>query len=291
MKEQAYPYTAGFAVYTQAGIKVYFTIGADEPDLHLQAVENQMAELARRGYTANPPSVNDGEKVENISGWVLGETSNGQPCVYLYGTHPGLQFKMATVYEERLAELPFPIKAKSWPGAAPTREVAENKGYFNAVPEFQIVMVPHEYKTKDDGTPVIVFGRVHKAQQQAPSQPPAGSTNGAHEQADEKKLPWWKAYKNGDIFHTWDNRDKAIDWGFAQGVFSAHKHAENAYVKLQSELKPSTAGEMFEAWVKDVHQRKANIATEKQADADSDAAQELEFAAAANPASQYAQGA
>jgi hypothetical protein len=53
--------------------------------------------------------------------------------------------------------------------------------------------------------------------------------------------------------------DKAIAWGFEQGVFQALQHARNAYEKLKVERKPADAYEMARLWVADVQARQEAI--------------------------------
>lgn len=104
-----------------------------------------------------------GEKVYEVQGYVVSATSNGDKCVYLYATHPGLQYRVCTVYEERLAELPFtvPATAKIWDGeAAPSREGAAKKGYMLGAPHpFKVSLLPTG-GTTDAGLPVHKFNRI-----------------------------------------------------------------------------------------------------------------------------------
>jgi hypothetical protein len=53
--------------------------------------------------------------------------------------------------------------------------------------------------------------------------------------------------------------DKAIAWGFEQGVFQALQHARNAYERLKVEKKPADAYEMARLWVADVQARQEAI--------------------------------
>ncbi len=160
----AFRFSAGFKMYAPEGVQVYFHIGKDEQTEHLAAVTAYMKALDGIGYTVNPVGVNEGDKVQTIAGWVLGETSNEQPCVYLYASHPGLQFRVSTIYQERIEDLPFAvnINADRWIGAAPTREMAEKQSRFNEVAEFDIVLIPHEHKKKDNGDPLMIFGRLRQ---------------------------------------------------------------------------------------------------------------------------------
>ena len=100
------------------------------------------------------------EKVHTVDAWVLGETSNDEPCVYLYADHPGLQFRVSTVYVEKLDTLPFDwqkgVTQNTWPGAAPDRNTAAKKRSLNSVPPFQIV-TQSSGKTTDEGQPIMRY--------------------------------------------------------------------------------------------------------------------------------------
>lgn len=173
--ENSFPYTAGFKLFRADGLQVHFTVNGKEPVDHMTAVDGYIAAMIATGYAVNPPGLESGERVEAIGGWVLGETSHDQPCVYLYGANPGLQYRIVTVYEERIPDLPFAVdvNGKRWMGAAPTRDMAAQKGYLSAVADFDIVLTPHEYKTKDDGSPVMIFGRVKVKPPTPATTPPA----------------------------------------------------------------------------------------------------------------------
>lgn len=49
--------------------------------------------------------------------------------------------------------------------------------------------------------------------------------------------------------------EEAIAWGYEQGAFRDAVHAKNAYDKLKTERKPTTAAEMWKIWQKDVQER------------------------------------
>jgi hypothetical protein len=62
--------------------------------------------------------------------------------------------------------------------------------------------------------------------------------------------------------------EQAIAWGMTQaGVFKDEVHAGNAYEALKREHKPSSAAEMWAAWIADVQERKA-AATQETAPAE-----------------------
>lgn len=117
-----------------------------------------------------------GEKVYEVQGYVLGHTSAGEPCVHLYSTHPGLEYKVTTVYVERLNELPISLdlEGKTWDSdAAPSRETAARKGYLRLAPQpFRITVVPTG-GTTDAGKPRYKLGRVLVAGAENAAPPPA----------------------------------------------------------------------------------------------------------------------
>lgn len=124
-------------------------------------IERHLATLA--DYAEMLRIKETGEKVYEVQGYAVGNTSNGDKCVYLYSTHPGLQYRVCTVYEERLGDLPFaiPTTAKIWDGeAAPSREGAAKKGYMLTAPApFKVSLLPTG-GTTDAGLPIHKFNRV-----------------------------------------------------------------------------------------------------------------------------------
>lgn len=112
-----------------------------------------------------------GEKITEVQRYVVGADGDGQPCIWLYGTHPALEYAVTRVYHDHLSKLPYPVNpaAKVWDGEqAPSVEAAAKKGYFNAFPApFSISLMPTG-KTTDAGHPVRRLHRVLDA-------PPAGA--------------------------------------------------------------------------------------------------------------------
>lgn len=103
-----------------------------------------------------------GEKVWEVGGWVLATTSKGDDCAYLYASHPGLKFRVSTVYVERFGDMPFDpySAAKKYDGEAPpTKEGAMTRGLYNECPPFKISTLPTG-KVNDDGDPEHRFNRV-----------------------------------------------------------------------------------------------------------------------------------
>lgn len=178
---------ASFRLYGRGGLNVLFTVRADDAAAHIDLLETHLDLLEAIGYTVNLPGTEPGEQVEEVSAWVLGETSREEPCVYLYSSNAGLKWRVATVYVEDMPSLPFAVSGKRWPGAAPEREMAQKKGVLHEVPPFKIVMKPTGKMTDGDNPrPVMKFDRVLDAKPAAaPPQQPAGNGNGSHVDFDD----------------------------------------------------------------------------------------------------------
>ncbi len=160
------PITAKFSLYSQHGIKVYFeadplSLNADDIAAAGTLTDSALATLMNCGFTitadGNEP-LPSGAKTEVVTGYVVGERSDGQPCVWLYGAEQ-LEFKVATVWQEDIAKLPISADlTTTWPGAAPTREIAERKQVLISA-DFEIILVPSGKKT-EKGKDIMRFERV-----------------------------------------------------------------------------------------------------------------------------------
>lgn len=154
----------------------------------LASIADSLAVIA--AYVEDLRLERSGERTYEVGSWVLSQTGEGDPCVYLYSTHPKLDYRVTTVYVERFAELPFDVAraAKTYDGEqAPTRQGAAQRGYLNTCPTFTVATKPTGGQTST-GAPVHRFTRVlsaapsHPAPPQppqppappAPPQPPAG---------------------------------------------------------------------------------------------------------------------
>lgn len=88
-----------------------------------------------------------------VSGYVR-SSNNGGNLVWLYGAHPGLQYKVATVYSEDFPDILPYIPALGTHGkiydgeVAPSREGALKKGYMIEVPPFEVVLAPTGKRTE-----------------------------------------------------------------------------------------------------------------------------------------------
>lgn len=156
----------------------------DELIAVLRLIEHHLAVIA--SYAEMLRVKETGEKIHEVRDYVVATTSRGDRVVYLYSTHPGLQYRVCAVYQERLHELPFvvPDDVRVWDGeAAPSREGAARKGYLYSAPvPFKVALLPTGAVT-DAGLPVHRFHRVvevateppqpiQPAQPVQPEQPP-----------------------------------------------------------------------------------------------------------------------
>ena len=141
----------------------------------LAAIERHLATIA--GYASFLHVQATGEKTFQVQRFVVGRDSEDNPCIWLYGTHPGLEFAVTRIYHETLPALPLtiPDDAKLWDGEqAPSTDKAARGGYFCLAPApFTISLMPTGKKT-DGGLDIRRFSRVVSID--APAPPP---TNGA----------------------------------------------------------------------------------------------------------------
>ena len=155
-------FSAVFRMFDSTGVGVSFGVGDDNLGDFNAELERLRDGLNLRGYTPQPVDAVIGSKVDRCTGWVLGQKRDGSPCVWLYGPEH-LNFKLITVWSEDFERLPFDPGASGamWPtGQAPERESVSPLPEFWNPTEFEIVLSPHEFKTKDNGEPMLVFGGV-----------------------------------------------------------------------------------------------------------------------------------
>ena len=147
---------AKFNLFRPDGLRVYFEVEEADP----AAADGRIAELYAIGYTQNAGGLENDESIEDITGWVLGETSRNEPVVWLYAAP--LQFKVASIWVELIPEMPFDIKgAKMWPSAsAPKLDEATSKGFFNPY-SFQIVKKLNG-KVSESNNPLSDYARVYQ---------------------------------------------------------------------------------------------------------------------------------
>ena len=166
-------FSTNFKLFAPDGTQMQFTcrVGTTHAE-HLAALEAYRAALIAEGY-ANEAPVNgteEGEKAEEVAAYVRGTTKAGQPLVWLYSAKAILKWRLTTVYEEHLAELPFTPAGLVWPGnAAPERDEATAKGYLQELPAFKIVLA--ENGQTEDGKAKWKYARIYGA-------PAAPASNG-----------------------------------------------------------------------------------------------------------------
>lgn len=154
------PFSASFKMHTPNGLNILFSVRGETASEHLAALTGYIAQLDELGYTVNAPGsdVTPDMKTEAITGYVVGERSDGQPCVYLYADDR-LEYKVATVWQEQFDTLPFTVDvSQTWPGAAPKRADAERRGVFVSA-EFEIALAPTGKQT-ESGRDVYRFDHV-----------------------------------------------------------------------------------------------------------------------------------
>lgn len=181
-------FSANFQMYNRDGLRIQFTVREDEAAEHLRLLSLTLDRLNQEGYSVSEPDSNAKPKVVPIVAYVRStaqdsKTNSFMPCVHLYS--PWGNFKAATVYHEKLEDLPFNWQGvKLWDGAAPDRENATKRGVLISCEEFSIVMVPRmdyegNVKRTDSGNIIYAYDRVvsHKDGPQATqSAPPPNRT-------------------------------------------------------------------------------------------------------------------
>ena len=154
-------FSTNFKLYAPDGTQLQFTCraGATHAE-HLAALEAYRQSVLAGGYATELPGLDENEKIEEVAAYVRGATKAGQPLIWLYSSKEVLKWRLATVYAERLAELPFPIASQVWPGtAAPEREEAQNKGYLQPIQPLKIVLEGSE--TDENGKRRWKFARLY----------------------------------------------------------------------------------------------------------------------------------
>lgn len=226
------PFSANFKLWHPAGVQVQLTVRNPDPqslDLYIINTMAAIEKALQQGFTVTEPVPVEGERIERIAGYVVGEYSDkgGQfrPCVWLYPDDKRT-FKVATVYPEHFDQLPFTVTESEWPGQAPDIDTARKKGCFHDC-KFEIVMQPKvdfngEPRHTDDGKIIYRFAGVRGAK---PAQ--QQTTDGG---------------KPVDVA-------KAVAWALEEGKFASPQEAEAA-LKAQWEKFPGLSNEqMRQHWI------------------------------------------
>lgn len=145
-------FSTNFHVYNGEGLPMQFTIrGQDfrEFQANLTAFFQRYPQLGGSEMLLREQPDNAIRSMTfRIVGWLRGDTEDKynpdklNPCVYLYGALPHLEYSVATVYTEKLGLLPAEVdwrEARSIGNQAPMVEKARPK--WNSC-DFEIVLVP-----------------------------------------------------------------------------------------------------------------------------------------------------
>lgn len=129
---------------------------------------------ALEGILARLTPAEERDRIVAVNGYVR-SANNGGDLVWLYGSHPGLQWKVATVYSEDFGALrPFlnPGAGKVYDGeVAPSREAAAKKGYITEVAPFEVILSPTA-KRAENGAVIYDFKTARPLATDAPQPAP-----------------------------------------------------------------------------------------------------------------------
>lgn len=233
------PFSANFHVWHPAGVKVQITVrdgDVQSLDWHLAAVLAAVEKSLALGFSVTEPLPVEGEKLERIAGYVVGEYSDNKsgefmPCVFLYPDDKRT-FKCATVYPESFHLLPFNVPATAeYSGQAPDIDTARKKRLFHDH-KFVVVMQPKlrndgQPVTTDEGKTVYKFAGVQGA---APQAAPV------QQEASEPTLD------GIDV-------DKATQWAVAEGKFPTTEDALEALQEQRNKFPNLSVANMKRHWV------------------------------------------
>lgn len=170
MDNQTYKYSAFFKMYGEENLQVSFNIVENDLSTHMVNLNEILDLLKKSGYTVDPKSAAEGEKIQEVTGWVLGKTSKDELCVHLYGPEH-LQWKVITVWAEDMPKLPVSTSGiQPVIGGAPEREVAVKLKILHPFPAgTRIVMEPMRnsdgsVRLTDKGNPAMRFSRMYGTQ-------------------------------------------------------------------------------------------------------------------------------
>lgn len=231
------PFSANFHVWHPAGVKVQITVrdgDVQSLDWYLAAAMAAVEKSLALGFSVTEPLPVEGEKLERIAGYVVGEYSDKggefMPCVFLYPDDKRT-FKCATVYPEAFHLLPFSVPdAAEYSGQAPDVDTARKKRVFHDH-KFVVVMQPKlrsdgQPVTTDEGKTVYKFAGVQSAQPQA-----APVQQEASEPVDEIDV------------------GKATQWAVDKGKFATTADALEAFKEQREKFPILSAGDMREHWI------------------------------------------
>lgn len=210
----------------------------------LQSLASMNASLASIAQYFERQAMEEGDETTyEVGSFVLSRSSKGDPCAYLYATHPGLKHPVAKVYVEKFGVLPFDPNAakKTFVGEqGPTRQFAMSEGFMQDCPVFTAVNTPTG-KLTEAGLKVRKFDRVLSVDgstlpasppsAQAQKEPPADPLPAQPEQP--KEIPFvlsvqaaaaWSAKEFPALFDTLD----AAEGRFRQYLKDSGKKGDEA---------------------------------------------------------------
>lgn len=87
-----------------------------------------------------------GGEVHQINGYVHGRTSEGDPFVCLYSSHPKMEHKVCRVYSDKFHDLPYFVRTNNIPANAqdgnPSKSKAQQQGIYHNCSVFMIATRP-----------------------------------------------------------------------------------------------------------------------------------------------------
>lgn len=190
-----------------------------------------------------------GEREFTVNSYVLGTTSNGDLCVFLYADHPGLEYRVAVVYQEQFALLPFvPDRegVKLFSGQAPKRSVAAQQGYLNQIAPFRVLL----RNVGDEENPRYRLAEilpVRKTEQQAPPKAPAKPVAGSRANGQVRRRPDRTKADDFDslppapqsrlaAWRSWKKPADAQQWAIQQGFFADGNAVRSYYHRLKKDF-------------------------------------------------------
>lgn len=229
------PFVMTYSLFNAGGTPHHLQVSAEDAEALVKELSDVARLLDERGYSETMPDPSLIPRTERITGYVISEANlkggGTQPCVYLYNDNPLLVYKVITVYEERLDELPLGDitvlkQYEGQPGAAPLRKNAEQKKFMHPC-DFTAMLAPVKdrktgkalTKMLDNGNEIILYKFVRVVK--------------IHRFPQRKFV----------------NPTDAIQWGLKTRLFQDEVAVKQAYEATKTRMKPATPDEMWRVWV------------------------------------------
>lgn len=229
------PFVMTYSLYNAGGTPHHLQVSTDSAEALIKELADVARLLEERGYSETMPDPSLIPRTERIVGYVISEANlkggGTQPCVYLYNDNQQLIYKVITVYEERLDELPLgdltTLKQyEGQPGAAPLRKNAEQKKLMHPC-DFTVKLAPVKdrktgkalTKVLDNGNEIVLYKFVRVVR--------------VH------------AFPQRKFVNTTD----AIQWGLNTRLFGSEDAVKGAYEGIKVRMKPTSSDEMWRVWI------------------------------------------